>query len=84
MEEAYPGWCLETALGLLGLEAHEVVWERGLDNKCVIAWRPGVAVCAFRGTASKTNMLTDLKVWLRGRVCVRARWRVRFGGLRGK
>ena len=52
------GWGYE----LLGLEAHELIWEHRLDTKILLGWGPkGIAV-AFRGTASLCNALSDLKV----------------------
>lgn len=33
------------------------------DTRALLGWRDGCLVLAFRGTASKTNALTDVKAW---------------------
>lgn len=56
-----------TALDLYNLDHFDVVWEHTLNTKAVIGWTddPSCAtiVIAFRGTASTTNLLSDLQVW---------------------
>ncbi|PSC75484.1 alpha beta-hydrolase [Micractinium conductrix] len=56
---------LGTALGLYRLTRHTVLYGPQHDAKCLIGWseEEGVAVVAFRGTCSLTNMLNNLKVW---------------------
>ena len=54
------GWGYE----LLGLEAHELIWEHRLDTKALLGWGPGGIAVAFRGTASLRNALSDLQVGL--------------------
>lgn len=46
----------------LGLTHHEVIWERRWDSKCVVAWGSSTVLVAFRGTASLSNVLSDIKV----------------------
>ena len=55
---------LETAMGLFDLTDFELMWERAMDTKCLVAWnsKTHVAVLAFRGTASMANVLADLQV----------------------
>ena len=55
--EAKMGWGYE----LLGLEAHELLWEHRLDTKVLLGWGPGGIAVAFRGTASLRNALSDLQ-----------------------
>jgi hypothetical protein len=58
-----------TALGLYNLDHFDVVWERASNTKAIIGWTddPSCAtiVIAFRGTASTTNVLSDLQIWRR-------------------
>lgn len=56
--EAKMGWGYE----LLGLEAHELIWEHSLDTKALLGWGAGGITIAFRGTASLRNALSDLQV----------------------
>ena len=52
------------------LRKFELLWERKLDSKALIAWNDDTVVLAFRGTASLANLWADLQVrWpcLRGR-----------------
>lgn len=65
-----PGpWDMEFALGALGLEGWEEVWDPAVDMRVLIGWGRanggpdgGRLVLAFRGTASFENVVTDLKV----------------------
>lgn len=67
-----PGpWDMEFALGALGLEGWEEVWDPAVDMRVLIGWGRGNGgpdggggrlVLAFRGTASFENVVTDLKV----------------------
>ncbi len=56
------GHSLETALGLLGLAQHEVLYERRSHSKCIVAWGGRTILVVFRGTASLANVLSDIKV----------------------
>jgi hypothetical protein len=53
---------LETAMSLYGLRKFELLWERKLDSKALIAWNDDTVVLAFRGTASLANLWADLQV----------------------
>ena len=59
-----PDYDLETAMGLYGLTDFELMWERAMDTKCLMAWnsKTHVGILAFRGTASMANVLADLQV----------------------
>ena len=50
-------------MGLFDLTDFELMWERAMDTKCLVAWnsKSHVAVLAFRGTASMANVLADLQ-----------------------
>ena len=54
-------------MSLYGLRKFELLWERKLDSKALIAWNDDTVVLAFRGTASLANLWADLQVtpWLR-------------------
>ncbi|KAK9867024.1 hypothetical protein WJX84_001923 [Apatococcus fuscideae] len=58
-------WQAKMAWGyeLLGLEAHELIWEHRLDTKALLGWGPGGITVGFRGTASWRNALSDLQAW---------------------
>ncbi len=58
---------LETAMSLYGLRKFELLWERALDSKALIAWNDDTVVLAFRGTASLANLWADLQVRRRAR-----------------
>lgn len=49
-------------MSLYGLEESELFWEKAMDTKMLLAWRPGTILIAFRGTASMQNALADLRV----------------------
>ena len=53
---------IEDAMALYGLTDFELIWDRTSDTKALLAWGGDVVVLGFRGTASMTNVLTDLKV----------------------
>ena len=53
---------LETAMRVYNLKESEVLWEKSLDTKLVMAWNEHMMVLAFRGTASVSNALADLQV----------------------
>ena len=59
---------LETAMSLYGLRKFELLWERALDSKALIAWNDDTVVLAFRGTASLANLWADLQVCHEGLV----------------
>ena len=75
---------LETAMGLFDLSDFELVWERAMDTKCLMAWnsKTHVAVLAFRGTASMANVLADLQVMV-GRSTPRAQLYAPLSPFRG-
>ena len=54
---------IEAAMRLYGLTQFELLWERGKDTKCLVAWddTPRIMVVAFRGTASMVNVYADLQ-----------------------
>lgn len=51
------------ALGLLGMTHLEEIREVGTDTFALIGYGPGRVILAFRGTASKQNVMTDIKAW---------------------
>ena len=53
---------LETAMGVYDLKESELLWEKALDTKLLMAWNDHMMVLAFRGTASVSNALADLQV----------------------
>ena len=52
----------ERAMQLYGLKHLRLVREPKLDTKCLMAWNEDTLVLAFRGTASKINAISDMKV----------------------
>ncbi|KAK9814194.1 hypothetical protein WJX72_002000 [[Myrmecia] bisecta] len=54
---------LDLAMSLYKLQHFELIWERKLDTKCLVAWNEDTVVLAFRGTASVANACADLKLW---------------------
>jgi hypothetical protein len=56
------GVTLEGAMALYNLENFELLWERKLDTKALMAWNDNTVVLSFRGTASFRNVLADIKV----------------------
>ena len=54
----------EHALGLYpGLERWELLEEPESDTRALLAWGRGTVVVSFRGTATRKNVLTDIKFW---------------------
>ena len=53
---------LEHALELYGLHSFELLWEKALDTKVLLAWSDSTCVLSFRGTSSWANVMTDLEV----------------------
>ncbi len=53
---------LERAMGLYGLEHSELFWDKARDTKLLMGWSDNRIVLAFRGTASLSNVLSDVQV----------------------
>ena len=49
-------------MGVYNLKESELLWEKALDTKLLMAWNDHMMVLAFRGTASVSNALADLQV----------------------
>ena len=49
-------------MSLYSLTGFKPFRDPGLDTHALLAWNQDTAVLAFRGTASLTNALSDLKV----------------------
>ena len=64
---------------LYGLKHLRLVREPNLDTKCLMAWNEDTLVLAFRGTASRQNAISDMKV---GSGC-EGRWPEVLGRLLG-
>lgn len=58
-------FCVEEFLQEYDMPNHEVIWNKKIDSKCLLAWNAevGQIIMAFRGTASGRNVLSDLKIW---------------------
>ena len=54
---------LEEGRALYGLTDSELFWDKASDTKMLLAWSRTCVVCAFRGTASLNNAMSDLQVW---------------------
>lgn len=50
------------ALALFGFTDFEAIHDPGSDTRLLLGWRDGTLLLAFRGTASRANAVTDLKV----------------------
>lgn len=64
-EVEIPTFDLESTLETSSLSHSKLIWNKGSDSKCLIAWseeQRRIVMC-FRGTASAKNVLTDLKLW---------------------
>jgi hypothetical protein len=61
-------WC-HASWQTLGLEHFELLLERALDTRVLLAWGPDAVVLSFRGTSSWTNLKADLSAWLTGGAC---------------
>ncbi|KAL6784855.1 hypothetical protein ACKKBF_B03500 [Auxenochlorella protothecoides x Auxenochlorella symbiontica] len=46
-----------------GMVGQEVVEEVLTDTRAFLAWGPGTLVVSFRGTATRKNIITDIKIW---------------------
>lgn len=55
----------EYAKNLFNLESFECIHDEQIDTKMVMGWSNDTMVIAFRGTASKKNVVTDLKLFSR-------------------
>ena len=44
------------------IDQYEMIWEKSLDTKCLLAWNRQHIILAFRGTASLSNVKADLQV----------------------
>jgi hypothetical protein len=51
------------AQALFGFDQFEAMHDPLTDTRVVLSWREGCLLVAFRGTASRTNAFTDLKLW---------------------
>jgi hypothetical protein len=59
-------YTVEKAMRLFpGMDQFDLIWEKVTDTKMLMAWGPGTVVLAFRGTASFTNVVTDIQVEMR-------------------
>ena len=52
---------LEEGRALYGLTDSELFWDKASDTKMLLAWSRTCVVCAFRGTASLNNAMSDLQ-----------------------
>jgi hypothetical protein len=68
------GVTLEGAMALYNLENFELMWERKLDTKALMAWNEDTVVLSFRGTASFRNVLADIKAWYAVHPPARGQW----------
>ena len=53
---------LDAAMALYGLHSFELLWEKALHTKVLLAWSDTTCVLSFRGTSSWANVLADLEV----------------------
>lgn len=53
----------DAVLALLGLHGFAALRVEESDTRCVVGWRDGLVVCAFRGTQTMQNVLSDIKAW---------------------
>ena len=49
-------------MAMYGLTHSELFWEKKSDTKMLMAYNAHMVVCSFRGTASLSNALSDLRV----------------------
>ena len=59
-----PEQLLAAAMGMWGLTDIHSFWDPELETKALLGWSKDQIVLAFRGTASFSNALLDLKVGL--------------------
>ena len=52
---------LDAAMALYDLQCFELLWEKALDTKVLLAWNATTCVLCFRGTSSWANVLADLE-----------------------
>ena len=55
---------LEKVMQMFDLKHSELFWEKARDTKLLMAWNNDRIVIAFRGTASMSNVLSDVQVTL--------------------
>ena len=53
---------LNAAMALYEMHSFELLWEKALDTKVLLAWSGCTCVLSFRGTSSWANVLADLEV----------------------
>lgn len=51
----------ERVLGLFRLERCAGLRTRATDTRAVLGWRDGLLCCAFRGTQTLANVVSDIK-----------------------
>lgn len=59
-------------MGMFGLSGFAALHVEATDTCGVVGWRRGAVVCAFRGTSTMSNVLSDVKTWM-------TRWEVQGG-----
>ena len=52
---------LDAAMALYDMHSFELLWEKALDTKVLLAWSDSTLVLSFRGTSSWANVLADLE-----------------------
>ena len=57
------GMSQAAAQALFGFDQFEAFHDALTDTRVLLSWREGCLLVAFRGTASRTNAFTDLKLW---------------------
>ena len=53
---------LARGLAMYDLKEAQIHSETGTDTHCLLAWSADTILLAFRGTATKANVLADLQV----------------------
>ncbi|KAK9902208.1 hypothetical protein WJX75_007799 [Coccomyxa subellipsoidea] len=59
---------------MFSLEHSELFWEKARDSKLLMGWNTKRIVIAFRGTASMSNVLSDVQAWRAVHPPKRGRW----------
>ena len=57
------GMSQRAAQALFGFGQFEALHDESTDTRVLLSWREGCLLVSFRGTASRTNAFTDLKLW---------------------
>lgn len=65
-----------TVMGQFRLTGFAALQVEATDTRGVVGWRRGAVVCAFRGTSTMSNVLSDVKTWM-------TRWRLQPGAAAG-